>query len=241
VPTVDLGPDTNICAGDIITLLSADVDPSYDFEWSTNEVSTSITVEVSGTYSLEVANGACTDEGEVKITVHSLPESRLGNDTVVCFEDEPNGLSLNPGRVGNSYLWSTMETTQLIDINAPGTYVVDITNQVGCTLRDWVKVQEDCPSHVWLSNSFTPDGDGLNETWIIKGRSIETVEVLVYNRWGELIWEGHALGDFWDGTHMRYANEVQQDVYVYHLKYTYVNIGGGQEAKSRIGTITMLR
>ena len=241
VPTVDLGPDTNICAGDVITLLNAGVDASYDFEWSTNEVSTTITVEESGAYSLKVVNGACSDQDEVKVTVYSLPESRLGNDTVVCFEDEPNGLSLNTGRVGNTYLWSTMETTQLIDINAPGTYVVDITNQVGCTKRDWIKVQEDCPSHVWLPNSFTPDGDGLNETWIIKGRSIETVEVLVYNRWGELIWEGHALGDFWDGTHMRYENEVQQDVYVYHLKYTYVNIGGGQESKSRIGTVTMLR
>ena len=241
VPIVDLGPDTNICAGDIITLLSAGVDLSYDFEWSTNEVSTSITVEESGTYSLEVSNGNCSDQDDVSITVHSLPESRLGNDTVVCFEDEPNGLSLDPGRVGNTYLWSTMETTQLININAPGTYVVGITNQVGCTMRDWVKVQEDCPSHVWLPNSFTPDGDGLNETWIINGRSIETVDVLVYNRWGELIWEGHALGDFWDGTHIRYANEVQQDVYVYHLKYTYLNIGGGQKSKSIIGTVTILR
>ncbi|MDG1517720.1 MAG: gliding motility-associated C-terminal domain-containing protein [Flavobacteriales bacterium] len=241
VPSVDLGPDTSICEGDVITLLSPEVDPSYDFEWSTNEVSTSITVEESGIYSLQVTNGTCADQGEVNVTVHSLPESRLGNDTVVCFEDELNGLSLNPGRVGDSYLWSTMETTQLIDIDAPGTYVVDITNQVGCTRRDWVKVQEDCPSHVWLSNSFTPDGDGLNEKWIIKGRSIQTVEVLVYNRWGELIWEGHSLGEFWDGTHMRYAREVQQDVYVYHLKYTYVNISGGVESKSRIGTITMLR
>ena len=76
---------------------------------------------------------------------------------------------------------------------------------------------------------------------MIQGRSIESVEVYVFNRWGELVWEGNALGQFWDGTHNVTQQPVQQDIYVYHLKYTYFNVNGYLESKQRVGRIALIR
>ena len=161
------------------------------------------------------------------------------NDTVVCFDDLPNGLVLDPGRVGSGFVWSSSETTQTISINQSGVYIVNITNNAGCSSIDRVKIQQDCPESVWLPNAFTPNGNSLNETWEIKGRNVSNIQVLVFNRWGEQIWKGNQLGDFWDG---RYKEKfVQQDVYVYKLSYSYININEELIIKNRVGTVAVLK
>lgn len=55
----------------------------------------------------------------------------------------------------------------------------------------------------YAPNAFTPDGDQHNQTWkpIINGIDIYAFELLIYNRWGELIWENHDPSQGWDGTY----------------------------------------
>ena len=74
---------------------------------------------------------------------------------------------------------------------------------------------------------------------MIQGRSIESVEVYVFNRWGELVWEGNAIGQFWDGTYL--GKPAQEDVYVYALSYTYLNVNNRLKTIKRQGRVTLLR
>lgn len=240
-PIVELGNDTNICVGDDVVLNSPLSDQSYDFEWSTTSTTSSITVAVDGVYELLVTNGSCSDSDSVRVTTFALPESRLHDDTTLCFDDFDGGLFLNPGRGADRYLWSTGEETQVINVEEPGLYLVNIYNEIGCYITDNVTIYEDCPANVWLPNAITADGNGLNDDFVIQGRSIESVNVLVFNRWGELIWEGNRIGASWDGTHQVTGLEVQQDVYVYKLSYSYINVKGSKIEKRRIGHVALIR
>jgi gliding motility-associated-like protein len=239
VPTVDLGLDTNLCEGDVAALSSPSTDASYAFTWSTSSSSNSIQVMTTGEYWLDAANGMCVDRDSISVVFFENPISELMADTTLCFDDLEVDLSLDPGRNGEGYLWSTGETSQLINVDEKGTYIVNITNLAGCVTQDYVEIKEDCPAHVWLPNSFTADGNSLNDVWMIQGRSIESVEVYVFNRWGELVWEGNALGQFWDGTYLR--KPAQEDVYVYALSYTYLNVNNRLKTIKRQGRVTLLR
>ena len=61
----------------------------------------------------------------------------------------------------------------------------------------------------------------------------------IFNRWGELIWTGNAIGDGWDGKIN--GNLVQQDVYVYKVDFKYTDKGNIIRSKSRTGTVLVYR
>ena len=210
--------------------------------WNTGSQSVSINADTSGWYWLEATNGSCFSRVSIEVLFYEIPVSLLQDDLILCFDDMIGGYNLDPGRSGvYNYLWSTGDTTQVINVTSKGTYLLELENLANCTTEDYIEIKEDCPAHVWLPNSFTPDNNMTNDVWIINGRGIETLDIFVFNRWGELIWEGNALGDFWDGRHYKTNKKVQQDIYVYHLKYTYSNVDGGQEQKQRVGRVALIR
>ena len=188
---------------------------------------------------LTVTNGTCSDSDDIALQINPLPNSKLSNDTILCFEDLPNGLVLDPGRVGVDFIWNTTETSQAINVNEPGVYIVDITSMDDCFVEDMITIKQDCPAAVWLPNAITSDGNNLNDNWVIQGRGVSDVEVLVFNRWGELIWTGNGIGDFWDGTYK--GKPVMQDVYVYKLTYSYLNVNESLKTKSRVGQFAVIR
>lgn len=239
VPDLDLGDDVSICENETHTIISNETNPDYSYVWSTSETTTLIEVNTTNTYTLTVTNGSCEDQDDVLVTVHPLPISELMNDTILCFEDLPDGLNLDPGRVGVAFDWGNGETSQVINVNSSGVYVVTITSGENCSITDRVSIKQDCPASVWLPNTFTPNGNSVNDHWEIKGRGVESVQVLVYNRWGELIWEGNNIGESWNGTYK--SREVQQDVYVYKLVYSYFDVNESLKSKTRTGTITVIR
>lgn len=239
VPDVNLGNDTAICEGENLEIYSNETNPSYTYLWSTNDGGQSINVSTAGNYVLTVTNGTCSDSDDIALQINPLPNSKLSNDTILCFEDLPNGLVLDPGRVGVDFIWNTTETSQAINVNEPGVYIVDITSMDDCFVEDMITIKQDCPAAVWLPNAITSDGNNLNDNWVIQGRGVSDVEVLVFNRWGELIWTGNGIGDFWDGTYK--GKPVMQDVYVYKLTYSYLNVNESLKTKSRVGQFAVIR
>lgn len=71
---------------------------------------------------------------------------------------------------------------------------------------------------VYAPNSFTPDGDEFNQTWklYIEGVDIYDFELLIYDRWGEVIWENHDPRVGWDGTYA--GRHVPQGTYSWVLR-----------------------
>ena len=68
-----------------------------------------------------------------------------------------------------------------------------------------------------MSDAFSPNGDGLNDTWEIRNiADAPDCEVLVYNRWGEAVFYSKGYATPWDGTYN--AQKVQPGVYRYVIR-----------------------
>ncbi len=80
------------------------------------------------------------------------------------------------------------------------TYIVTATDSIGCTVESKVVLTDD--SYLKIYNTFTPNGDGINDTWEIDNISFyKNAIVKVFNQWGNVIFE--STGDYnpWDGTY----------------------------------------
>lgn len=72
------------------------------------------------------------------------------------------------------------------------------------------------PAVLFIPNAFTPNGDGINETFAPKGQSIQVFNMKIFNRWGELLYETDSMEKGWDGQYQGVLS--QQDVYIYKIK-----------------------
>lgn len=118
-------------------------------------------------------------------------------------------------------------------------YRLTVTNQYGCITRDSIQVGILPPvcglPIVFIPNAFTPDGDGYNDELLINGNNITSVNVAIYNRWGEKVFETNDQTIGWDGTYKGKA--LPPDVYGYYLRCV---CDDGSELFTK-GNITLLR
>src|SRR5690606_20587026 len=56
------------------------------------------------------------------------------------------------------------------------------------------------PPYIFVPRAFSPNGDGTNDILYVRGESIDEVEFIVYDRWGEKMFETDNLERGWDGT-----------------------------------------
>ena len=120
-------------------------------------------------------------------------------------------------------------------INSEGSNYFTYTNQYNCDSIIEYNVTEICPNNLFIPNTFTPDKDGINEVFKpVFVEELDYYEFLIFNRWGELIFETKDIATGWDGKHKGLAS--QTDSYIWKIKYT---ING--EIKSIIGHVHLLR
>ncbi|WP_435132187.1 T9SS type A sorting domain-containing protein [Formosa sp. A9] len=133
----DAGEDQTICAGESVTLTASG---GSSYEWSTGEMTRSITVSPSETttYSVVVSEEGESDTAEVTVTVNALPNANAGADQTIT-QGESVTLTASGG---SSYEWNTGETTRSITVspNATRNYTVEVFNSAGCSDTDQVRV-----------------------------------------------------------------------------------------------------
>ncbi|MEL6132969.1 MAG: PKD domain-containing protein, partial [Bacteroidota bacterium] len=123
----------NICQGDTVQLSVQGQFASY--LWSTGETSPTIEVTTSGVYTVTVGNGSSTSPTSlpVIVSVNSLPAAPTivanGNDVTLCPGEQ---VILLTGQAGADYLWSTGGTNQVLAVNTPGDYSLQIVSTAGC-------------------------------------------------------------------------------------------------------------
>lgn len=144
MPVIDLGPDTVICEGTLLTVDAGNVGSTYG--WSTADTAQIITVG-AGSYSVTVTNAdGCVDSGGIVITENPLPTISLGNDLTICVNQF---VLLDAGSGFDGYLWSTSATTQSIQFEGATAGVgqhavtVEVTDGLGCTNMDTIVVTVD--------------------------------------------------------------------------------------------------
>jgi gliding motility-associated-like protein len=105
--------------------------------------------------------------------------------------------------------------------NTVGVYTLTITNSFGCTAEDTIIVVLDCQdiSDIFVPNVFTPNGDAENQTFKVITADLKQVEVMIYDRWGILIYSWSNLNGSWDGTNKN-GNECSAGTYYYIVNAT---------------------
>ena len=118
------------------------------------------------------------------------------------------------------------------------TYTVSITDVNGCMTEKQATITVitvTCePPFIFFPNSFSPNGDGTNDVLFVRGEYIESMELVIYDRWGEKVFETTSQAVGWDGTFN--GKLLDPDVYGYHLMVQC--IGGDQHIEK--GNVTIL-
>jgi len=157
----------------------------------------------------------------------TLPEDSIN----VCPLDEATfdldatwGGGLPPVSIG----WSTGSTNEDITVVTPWsntTYTIMVTDQCGDPTWTNTTAYVQCP--ILPPNIFTPNGDGTNDLFIISNLDqYINPHLIVYNRWGRVVYENTNYQNDWDGTHHKSGNDLSEGVYYFvvspnSIKYNY--------------------
>lgn len=226
-PVVDAGPNGDVC--DNAQVILNGTSSTGRAVWSTKQQGAFIdtviklqnryqpsTAEIaSGTVKLYLTstnNRVCKAvRDSVNYTVIPSPDP-IAQDYIEFCNYNNNTLEINAGGgVGMSYLWNTGQTTQKIIVNEEGTYKVTKTARNSCSLLDSVVVVDNCLPKVFLPEAFTPGSNNDNSHMKIFGRNFTNLELVIFNRWGEIIYYTTDKDKPWDG---KYRGEyVEPGVY----------------------------
>lgn len=103
----------------------------------------------------------------------------------------------------------------------PGNYQVTLTvvDANGCTDTDEEVAVINNDLILYAPNAFTPDGDNHNETWrvFIEGINIYDFNLMIFNRWGEPVWESNNPEGVWDGSYLSTGELAPDGVYVWRI------------------------
>jgi gliding motility-associated-like protein len=229
-PVIDLGPDQEYCEGESITLTS-----QQSGQWSTGESGITITVSQPGNYGIAVVNGVCTATDAVQVTLLAPPVADLGPDLVYCHGREVTLTAIDP--LNDTFLWSDGSTDATLAVTVSGVYSVTTGNSCGVAEDEIEIAFEECEYSIYIPNAFSPDNDGYNDAWRPEVRNLESYELFVFDRWGELIFHSTDPEEYWTGNAFGGDTYVPNGVYIYLVNFK----AASMEAGERRGYILLMR
>ena len=208
----NVGADISICEGRG-TVLAASGGAVYDWTpasgLSNTHISNPLASPVDTThYKIVVTNQfGCKDSALTTVNIWKKPVVNAGQNYRI-FEDESVVLHGTLSGTSISFSWSPTifmsnnnSLTPTVTPEDNTTYTLSGTSDLGCgTASDEVTVK--VYRKVKAPNAFSPNGDGINDTWVIKGLDTYPESVLkVYSRSGQVVFQTRATDKLWDGTY----------------------------------------
>lgn len=210
-----LGADTSYC-GNFSRILSSG-NPLT--QWNTGTKGTQILVTEPGQYIATIGNNCGTFSDTIEISRNEIPVFSLGNDTAFC----EGTIQLNaPREEGLYYLWNNGNQSRSINVTESGIYWVKVTTAANCSFIDSIVLTSDCHKDLWVPNAFSPNGDGINDVFMVRGNELNTTieHLIIYNRWGLKVFEANNIkpNDLSTGWNGIYKGEYAPvEVYGYEI------------------------
>ncbi|MEY3968077.1 MAG: hypothetical protein RL137_982 [Bacteroidota bacterium] len=218
-----------ICPGDSVDLLVTATGGygTYYYNWSTTATTPGITVapQVSTSYFVQVSD-ECQTFSTTAVAVVQVVKP-LAN-FYIATQNPMQGLPVqltNASFNAWSYAWSFGDGNGSFLVNPthvytqPGAYEITLiaTDQKGCvdSISKWIEIAPE--RYIYLPNSFTPDGDGLNEYFYGRFIGLLSARFYIFNRWGEEIFFSDQLNFVWNGEYE--GVPVQDGTYSWYLIY----------------------
>lgn len=247
---------TNFCIKDTIRLTTTEV-PGLTYSWTgpsgftSDNASVAIPVkdfDVAGEYILSVSSGDCF-ASSVSITIPPV----LINPTAAfrSVPDLPAKLSwpvtitfFNDSRNADTYLWdfgdgsTSAETDPMHTYTTAGDYDVTLTAFKSTVCSSSVmkgKFVIRAIGTLFIPNTFTPNGDNINDEFVVTVTNLLSYHLRIFNRWGDLLFETNSIFGNWNGLHN--GNPVPMGTYYYVIDGADLN---GSKIKES-GSVTVIR
>lgn len=195
------------CAGGSDGNIFVDIfggNPGYNTTWSNGSTTEDLTNIPADIYQLVVVDQkGCTDSIEVEIAQPDSVKIDFEVVEVSCIDQQDGIAYASPygGNGGYYYLWSNGETSSVNEGLSNDWYYLTVTDVLGCTGSDSVFIPKNMQDCIEPVNTFTPNADLYNDTWIIDNMYLyPEANLKVFNKWGNLIHEQIGLYEPWDGT-----------------------------------------
>lgn len=244
-PLLVITSDTiiNSCPGKRVDLVASVVggEGNYIYSWS-NLAGSSDSVSVfppsSGSYTITVTDKCGNmDSATVGVSI-VLPDADFEFD----FRADNNVFFKNTSLYADTFSWyfgdggTSTEENPVYSYQKEDEYdaLLLVTTEHGCT--DSIIKRILPPLEIWIPNAFTPNGDEVNDVFGISGIGIKKYNIMIFDRWGELIFQSDNILNSWDGKSSS-GKLMKTGAYVYHIKAT----GIRYEKFQKFGTITLLR
>ncbi len=176
--------------------------------WSTAETGSSITVTQPGTFSVtSVDQNGCAGSGQITIGSSPVPTLVVTSDKTSVASGQSAQLDATGA---DSYSWTPVETLDDPSIANPlatpditTTYVVVGSLNGGCSAEASITIQvNNDPSSLNVPNVFSPNGDGINDLWVIPGvEAFTECTVTIFDKNGKRIFEQRGYQNDWNGTY----------------------------------------
>ena len=262
LPNVSFTADTTSGCVPVVVNLSADTTGQQaSYTWSSNGGGGSVGANAQMNFGV----GGCYDV-TLTATLNGCSYSVTQPD-FVCVQDYPQAnfeanppsftestqvLNFNNSSIGaTGYVWnfgdgnvSNQEYPEHLFQGTNNGYTITLiaSTSMGCMDSTSITISANLGEVYYIPNSFTPDGDKYNQIFkpvVSTGISSDGYEMLIFNRWGEIMFESKNINVGWDGSYGSEGLDCPSGTYTYKISFTLI---GGLQAKSIVtGHVNLLR
>ena len=225
---------TNACCKDVIDTVN--IIKVSICETDNYKLPDQVPVRISGTYYVSFKTALGCDSIKIyQVTVFKDPSViKLGADT--CLEGR-DSIVLYTAPGFDQYLWNNIPSNNFYyAAKQAGTYTVKVSNLCGSKTAS-VNINALCDPELYIPTAFTPNADRINDLFRIPPSSgYQLTSMQVFNRWGQLIFDGKENSPGWDGNYQR--NPQPAGLYPYRMEMMAIRSG---KKMVKTGTIQLIR
>lgn len=235
---------TSMCLGNSFTPTVNSNATSFSWSPSNGVSNTAIATPVftpsaTTNYTLQATLGTCTASQTMTVTIFPGATANAGADALIIAGDR---YTMQASGSTGSYLWTPStglsSAAVLNPVASPSTtttYSLRVTTSQGCIANDEVTITV-VPYCIKPMNGFTPNGDGINDLWLItNGNCLSSAKVQVFNRYGAKVFEDKDYKNNWNGTYN--GKPLPDGTYYYVISFQLIN----SRVETKTGNVTILR
>ncbi|MDP4663209.1 MAG: gliding motility-associated C-terminal domain-containing protein [Salibacteraceae bacterium] len=209
-----------------------DTNFAFNYSWNTGKNGSYETVDQTGLYVLTLKN-KCINLSDSFVYQNAEPLGIIAPETRSLCDINP--IQLLPSSFAfDSLSWNRISTENQFLARNKGIVQLEIFDTNGCYFIDTIMLSANCQTQVSISNVFTPNADGMNDTWCPELSFGKLIGLYVYNRWGTEVYSTQNQSFCWDG----YINGELAKSGTYF--YVFILENENAEVKEFRGTVTVL-
>ena len=231
-PTLTATPIlSEICAGEMVTFQVVGAD---FYQWSNGQSSSIYTYQPLTSESITIIGTntfGCADTTQVGVIVHPNPLALLDALSLNLLSDSPFATFYNNSINAFSSAWYFGDGTSSNDNSSEVTHaypyedgnytiILSVSSDFGCLDSTEISIQISGDPIYYVPNTFTPDGDEHNNVFLpifTTGFDPASYHLVLYNRWGECVFESFSTQQGWNGYYG--GIKVEQGTYSYLIQF----------------------